>query len=60
MGGSIEELTRRVERGDIGSVEGHFKFFRRYKRWGSGELESQIEKELWIIMAQDPKSALAV
>lgn len=60
MGGNIEELALRVERGDIASVAGHFKFFRRYKSWGSGELEREIQEEKWVVTPQDPNRALAM
>ena len=57
MGGSIDELSRRIEAEHIDPVN-HFKFFRKYVRWEEGQLEQEIQDGRWTAAAQDPQAAL--
>jgi hypothetical protein len=57
MGGDIEEATKRLHAENLSPV-GHFKFFRKYRRWQAGELEAELEKGKWEVEEQDPVQAL--
>ena len=37
---------------------GHFKFFRKYRRWQAGELMAELENGEWEVAQQDPVKAL--
>ena len=59
MGGNIEEAARRLQEDGI-DPGGRFKFFRRYRHWGPGELESEVDRGEWIAGPQDPGRALSL